>query len=133
MVAGQLASHMPLSRKSYFPLIFDRPNETQFNSFLFNATLLNFFSTAIIYMTCLQLDLLVNKTYIYQLLKLTGYTTFFRVFNKYQVFSAALLGFSILTLLTLLIKGGSRLKFSELEKTMEKDGKGSKKRDDDDD
>lgn len=84
-------------------------------------------------MTCLQLDLLVSRTYIYQLLQLTGYSTFFRLFTRYQVFSTALLLVSLLTLGTLLIRGGRRIKFSELEKAMSKEGgKGGKALQDDD-
>jgi hypothetical protein len=114
-------------------LLFFRPNETQLNSFLFNAMLLNFFSTAIIHMTCLQLDKLVIDTYIYQLLQFTGYTTFFRKFTQYSVFSFALLGFSCITLITLLIRGGRRLKYSELEKSMNGKKKGKKSKDEDED
>ena len=39
---------------------------------------------------------------------------------------------SLTSLTTLLIKGGRRLKFSELEKAMNKSGKKSKNEDDDD-
>lgn len=102
-----------------------RSNETQLNSFLFNALLLNLFSTAIIHMTSVHLDLLVNDTYVYQLLKISEFTTFFRTFTRYSVFSIALVGIALITLGTLLIRGGARLKFSELEKTM----KSSKKSD----
>ena len=93
--------------------------------------LLNFFSTAIIHMTCLQLNQLVQYTYFYQMLLLSSYTKFFSFCNRYRVFSIALLAVSLITLLTLLIKGGRRLKFEELEKVMA--GGKNKKRDDDDD
>ena len=83
-------------------------------------------------MTCLQLDLLVSGTYIYQLLQLTGYSTFFRLFTRYELFRTALLLVSLLTLGTLLIRGGRRIKFSELEKSMSKEGgKGGKSLEDD--
>ena len=80
--------------------------------------LLNFFSTAIIHLTSVHLDLLVNDTYIYQLLKITEYTTFFRDVTKYAVFSIALVVVALCTLGTLLVRGGPRLKFNELEKVM---------------
>jgi hypothetical protein len=69
-------------------------------------------------MTSMQLDLLVNDTYIYQLLRISEYTTFFRSFTKYSVFSIELTGIALITLAGLLIRGGARLKFSELEKSM---------------
>lgn len=69
-------------------------------------------------MTSVHLDLLVNDTYVYQLLKISEYTTFFRSFTRYSVLSIALAGIALITLGTLLIRGGARLKFSELEKTM---------------
>ena len=47
--------------------------------------------------------------------------------TKYNVFSIALLAVSLLSLLTLLVRGGSRLKFSELEAAMKE---GQKKDDD---
>jgi hypothetical protein len=92
---------------------------------LFNALLLNLFNTAIIHMTSVHLDLLVNDTYIYQLLKISEYTTFFRTFTKYSVFSIELVGIALITLAGLLIRGGARLKFSELEKTMTSTKKGA--------
>lgn len=69
-------------------------------------------------MTSVHLDLLVDDTYIYQLLKISEYTTFFRNFTKYAVFSIALVVVAFITLGTLLIRGGPRLKFVELEKLM---------------
>ena len=57
---------------------------------------------------------------------MSGYTTFFRVLTKYNVFSIALLLVSVLSLMTLLVKGGSRLKFSELEAAMSDDPKRTK-------
>ena len=53
------------SRSACFTFYALTPNETQLNSFLFNALLLNLFSTAILYFTCQQLYLLVSDTYIY--------------------------------------------------------------------
>jgi hypothetical protein len=78
---------------------------------LFNALLLNLFSTAIIHMTSVHLDLLVNDTYVYQLLKISEYTRFFRTFTKYSVFGISLTSIALLTLVGLLIRGGQRLKF----------------------
>jgi hypothetical protein len=50
------------------------------------------------------------------------------MFTKYQIFSALLLLVSLLTLGTLLIRGGRRLKFSELEKAMNGGDDGKKKK-----
>jgi hypothetical protein len=52
------------------------------------------------------------------------------VISKYNVFSIALLSVSLLSLLTLLVRGGSRLKFSELEAAMN-DNKKKKGEEDD--
>ena len=124
MVSVQLASLSTPLRKSIIKnLPSHSANETQLNSFLFNGMLLNFFSTAIIHMTSVHLDLLVNDTYIYQLLKISEYTTFFRAVTKYAVFSIALVAVALLTLVTLLIRGGPRLKFVELEKLMKSSNK----------
>ena len=71
--------------------------------------------------------MLVQNTYLYQILQLTSYTVFFYRFTQYSVFSFALLFFALITLLTLLIRGGRRLKFSEIEKAMA--GKKGKKKD----
>jgi hypothetical protein len=68
----------------------------------------------------------VSDCYIYQVLSVSGYTTFFRDITKYNVFSIALLSVSVLSLLALLVKGGSRLKFSELEAAMSDDPKRKK-------
>ena len=78
------------------------------------------FSTAIIHMTCLQLNMLVSHTYFYQLILITEYTKFFGLLSRYRVFSVALLAVSLITLVTLVIRGRRRLKFEELEKTMGK-------------
>lgn len=75
-------------------------------------------------MTSVHLDLLVNDTYVYQLLKISEYTTFFRSFTRYSVFSIELVAIAFITLAGLLIRGGARLKFSELEKTMKSTKKG---------
>ena len=83
--------------------------------------LLSVFSTAIIQMTCTQLNQLVQHTYFYQLILLTGYTQFFSLINKYRVFSLAMLAVSPISLGTLVIRGRRRLKYEELEKTMSKD------------
>lgn len=47
---------------------------------------------------------------------MTKNTTLFYAFSRYSIFSFFLVGVSLITLVTLLWKGGRRLKFSELEK-----------------
>ncbi|CDW87933.1 UNKNOWN [Stylonychia lemnae] len=100
-------------------------NETQLNSFLFNAMLMNVLTTYIVQFTCEQLNSLVNTAYFYKLIMKTKYCTFFYVFSKYSIFSFFLMIVSIITFFTLVIRGGRRIKFSELEKNM-KGGKGGK-------
>ena len=115
------------SRTACFTFHALTPNETQLNSLLFNALLLNIFSTAILHLTCHQLNLIVTgePSYLHQVLALANYTKFFKLISQYKVFSLALIIVSFFTLLILLIRGGPRLKFSELEAAMSTKKKGT--------
>eukprot|EP00347_Sterkiella_histriomuscorum_P002802 403366747 len=103
-------------------------NETQLNSFMFNAMLMNVLTTYIVQFTCEQLNSLVQSAYFYQLIVKTKYCTFFYVFSQYGVFSFFIMFVSIITMITLLIRGGRRINFSELEGSMKgKNGKNKSK------
>ena len=58
---------------------------------------------------------------------MTNYTTIFRVFTRFAVFPILILTVSLVTLIILLVSGGRRIKFSELEKQMGGGKKGKDK------
>ena len=67
------------------------------------------------------------RTFFYRLVLINGSTDFFYYFVHYNVFEILSLLVSIITLFTLLIRGGYRIKFSELEGKGKKGKKDSEK------
>ena len=99
------------------------------NSFLFNATLMNILTTQIVQFTCDILNRYAMDSYFYQQLVINKYTNFFYYFTQYNIFYYALCAVSLFTLIFFIVRGGHRIKFSEIEKEMNKKnkkGKGSK-------
>lgn len=87
---------------------------------------MNILTTCIVQFTCEQLKSLVKTAYFYKLFVMTKHTAFFYVFWEYSIFSFFVMIVSVTTLITLILRGGRRLKFSELEKTMKKNSKKGK-------
>lgn len=69
----------------------------------------------------------MTSTYFYQLIVQTKYSRFYYPFSQYAVFSFLVMLVSLTSFFTLIIRGGRRIKFSELEAATEsksKNGKG---------
>jgi len=107
---------------TFYPL---RSNETQLNSFLFNALISNTLTSSIIQFNCQELRLYLHKTYVFQLFVKIKNANGFIYFFKYNVFIYATIGVSVLTLLFLLVKSGMRIRFSDDKKKKKKDSEKS--------